>query len=188
MLGKRQLGPSGNTGEGRLGRLLMMVVASPGWRTGARLPGPASNSAPGSASGTLLRSEWNVEAATSSGSGAVVTDTASIARAACVSKLASLEPSPYSGERIFGRGLAGHPVRPLHKLLLCWVLVEPGIGIHIIFRIDRNLSPGPQVDSWSEPVHLVITHWFILRYRSGLQNLQVVCLVPLVWVDHFRVH
>ena len=52
MLGKGWLGPSGNTGEGRLGQLPTMAVASPGWQTGARLPGPASDSAPGSASGS----------------------------------------------------------------------------------------------------------------------------------------
>ena len=84
----------------------------------------------------------------------------------------------------FGRDLAGNPIR----LLLCRVFVEAGIGIHIIFRIDRNLSLEPPVDSLSEPVHLVITHWFILHYRSGLWNLQAVCLIPLVWVDHFRVN
>ena len=37
------------------------------------------------------------EAAASSGSGAVVTDTALMVRAACISKLASLKPPPYSG-------------------------------------------------------------------------------------------
>ena len=38
--------------EGRIRRLPMMAVSSPSWRTGARLPGPASDSAPGSASGS----------------------------------------------------------------------------------------------------------------------------------------
>ena len=52
MLGKGRLRQSGNTGEGRLGQLTMMAAASPSWRTGARLPGPASDSAPGSASGS----------------------------------------------------------------------------------------------------------------------------------------
>ena len=44
--------PSGNTGKGRLGWLPTRAAASPGWRTGARLPGTASNSAPGFASGS----------------------------------------------------------------------------------------------------------------------------------------
>ena len=52
MLGKGQLGPSGNTGKGRLGQLLIMAAASPSWWTGSRLPGPASDSALGSASGS----------------------------------------------------------------------------------------------------------------------------------------
>ena len=52
MLGKGRLGPSGNTSKGRIGWLPMMAAASPAWRTGARLPGPASDSASGSASGS----------------------------------------------------------------------------------------------------------------------------------------
>ena len=51
-LGKGQLRPSGNTGKGRLGRLPTMAVTSPSWRTGAKLPGLASDSAPGSAFGS----------------------------------------------------------------------------------------------------------------------------------------
>ena len=55
------------------------------------------------ASSTLCVSPLaDVEAATLSGSGAVVTITASMAWAACVSKLASLEPPSYPGERILG--------------------------------------------------------------------------------------
>ena len=52
MLGKGWLGLSGNTGKGRLRWLPTMAVASPSWQTGARLPGPASDSAPRSASGS----------------------------------------------------------------------------------------------------------------------------------------
>ena len=44
----------------------------------------------------------DVEADASSGSGLVVTDTASMARVACVPKLASLELPPCSGECILG--------------------------------------------------------------------------------------
>ena len=65
----------------------------------------------------------------------------------------------------FGRDLAGYPIRPLHKLLLCRVFVKSGIGIHIIFRIDRNLSPGPQVNPRSEPIHCSLVHT-VLQVRT----------------------
>ena len=100
----------------------------------------------------------DVEADASSGSGPVVTDTALMARVACVPKLASLELPPYSGECIlggiqFGHTLPGTPSRTGLWTSSLSVVVSPSLGPHSrhVRRLEQVLSDARRWGAWHPP-------------------------------------